>query len=360
MHSRTLAAVAFAAAVLMSSRAACGGGRRRGDAAPCLPDGRHVARQLRRAGARRRSRHLLDADGGGARTRRCTSSTCRPRASTGIGPMRYAATARASHYVETQAENDYAALSNDVAATLNEVALTAEPAQRLAIVERARQTLADWPQSHFNYRAAEVRQMLGMLDEAIADLQAARGAGALRAEPVRVRRSAGHRRAAAAAADAPGGDRADADGGARGRHERRADVAAGDGGRRDRSREGGAAGGLGGERRAPTPQAEIATELKLDRAYQALTARTMALADRRAKLADVRGLERLVSRHPAARCRARREAARRGRRADRRRWRRSSTRRGSCSSRAIAGRCARRSCGSTASRSARRWICSRS
>jgi hypothetical protein len=76
---------------------------------------------------------------------------------------RYATTARASHYIETQAENDYAALSNDVAATLNEVALTAEPSQRLAIVQRARQTLADWPQKHFNYRAAEVRQLLGML-----------------------------------------------------------------------------------------------------------------------------------------------------------------------------------------------------
>src|SRR3954462_5137545 len=90
---------------------------------------------------------------------------------------RYAATARASHYVETQAENDYAALSNDVASTLNEVALTAEPSQRLAIVQRARQTLADWPQSHFNYRAAEVRQLLSLLDEAIADLQASRTPG---------------------------------------------------------------------------------------------------------------------------------------------------------------------------------------
>ncbi len=90
---------------------------------------------------------------------------------------RYAATARASHYIETQAETDYAALSNDVASTLNEVALTAEPSQRLAIVQRARQTLADWPQSHFNYRAAEVRQLLGMLDEAIADLQASRTPG---------------------------------------------------------------------------------------------------------------------------------------------------------------------------------------
>src|SRR3954465_4716544 len=56
---------------------------------------------------------------------------------------RYAATARASHYVKTQAEDDYAALSNDVAATLNQVAHTADSAERLAIVEKARQTLAD-------------------------------------------------------------------------------------------------------------------------------------------------------------------------------------------------------------------------
>src|SRR5882672_7036598 len=90
---------------------------------------------------------------------------------------RYAATARASRYVATQAESDYASLSNDVASTLNEVALTAKPSQRLAIVQRARQTLADWPQSHFNYRAAEIRQLLGMLDEAIADLEASRTPG---------------------------------------------------------------------------------------------------------------------------------------------------------------------------------------
>ena len=36
----------------------------------------------------------------------------------------------------------------------------------------ARRTLADWPLSHFNYRAAEVRQMLGLLDEAIALVRA--------------------------------------------------------------------------------------------------------------------------------------------------------------------------------------------
>ena len=90
---------------------------------------------------------------------------------------RYASAARLSHYVRTKAEDDYAALSNQVATTLNQVAHTPDPAQRLAIVEEARRTLADWPENHYGYRKAEVRQMLGLLDEAIADLRAARGNG---------------------------------------------------------------------------------------------------------------------------------------------------------------------------------------
>jgi hypothetical protein len=88
---------------------------------------------------------------------------------------RYAANARATRYFQTQAENDYAALSNEIAAALNDVTLTTDPVRRLAIVEAARKVLADWPQNHYNYRLAEVRQMLGMLDEAIADLRAATG-----------------------------------------------------------------------------------------------------------------------------------------------------------------------------------------
>src|SRR5262249_2195306 len=88
---------------------------------------------------------------------------------------RYAASARATRYIQTQADIDYATLSNDVAATLNEVARTTDPGRRLEIVEEARKTLAAWPENHYNYRRAEVQQMLSMLDEAIADLRAAAG-----------------------------------------------------------------------------------------------------------------------------------------------------------------------------------------
>src|SRR5262249_23154762 len=90
---------------------------------------------------------------------------------------RYATNARATRYVQTQADTDYAQLSNEVAVTLNQVAHASTPAERLAIVEGARKTLADWPENHFNYRRAEVQQMLAMLAEAIADLQAAAGGG---------------------------------------------------------------------------------------------------------------------------------------------------------------------------------------
>ena len=87
----------------------------------------------------------------------------------------YAAAARADQYLKGQAETDYAALSGSLAQTLNDVAGAADAAQRLTIVEQARQALAAWPAAHYNYRAAEVQQMVGMLDEAIADLRAASG-----------------------------------------------------------------------------------------------------------------------------------------------------------------------------------------
>jgi hypothetical protein len=206
---------------------------------------------------------------------------------------RYAATARTTHYVETQAENDYAALSNDVALTLNDVARATDAGQRLAIVERARKTLADWPQNHFNYRQAEVRQMLSLLDEAIADLRAVRTPGrfdlTLSAfadppaivepllppptpmeaitqvlEAARVVDSADERTSLLATA-----------------------VATID------SEMAALPAAWAESTRAETLTAVLA-EVQVDRSYQSLTARTMASANRQARLANVRGLEQLL------------------------------------------------------------------
>jgi hypothetical protein len=89
--------------------------------------------------------------------------------------LNYGESLRAQRYLATRAESDYALLTNEIAQALNDVGSTADPKTRLAIVEKARKTLADWPASHYNYRRDEIQHMLGTLDEAIADLRAATG-----------------------------------------------------------------------------------------------------------------------------------------------------------------------------------------
>jgi hypothetical protein len=208
---------------------------------------------------------------------------------------RYSATARASHYLETQAETDYASLSNDVAATLNEVATTAVPSQRLAIVQRARQTLADWPQSHFNYRAAEVRQMLGLLDEAIADLEASRTPGRfalnlsaftdppaivepLLPPPATPKEAIEQVLTAARIVDVPA---------------ERTSLLATVVGAIDREKEALPANWAEATRAAAN--ADMVKEIGLDRSYRSLADRMMLLANRRAAQADVLGIERVVT-----------------------------------------------------------------
>ena len=88
---------------------------------------------------------------------------------------RYADAVRASHYAVHRGEADFARLSNEVARALNQVALIADPMQRLATAERARRALADWPGAHYGYRAQEVSEILGVLDEVISGLRASAG-----------------------------------------------------------------------------------------------------------------------------------------------------------------------------------------
>ena len=73
---------------------------------------------------------------------------------------------------------DFAVFSSEVAKTLNEVAKIADPRERLATAERARQKLADWPAAHYGYRIGEVREALGRARRG--DRAAARRASASR------------------------------------------------------------------------------------------------------------------------------------------------------------------------------------
>jgi hypothetical protein len=208
---------------------------------------------------------------------------------------RYALSARSAQYLKSQAEIDYAALSVDLAQTLNEVAATTDPGRRLGIVEKARRALAEWPQKHYNYRQAEVGQMVGMLDEAIADLRAASGIGRFdlsleaHTEPRRdlepllppptlqetIEQVLTASRMVTNAA------------------ERTSLLTT-------------ALGALNaGAASLPSAwlattrenvEARIRTELKADESYRTLTSSVITLADQRAKYGDVRGVERLIAR----------------------------------------------------------------
>ncbi len=208
---------------------------------------------------------------------------------------RYAASARATHYLSTQADNDYAALSNEAANTLNDVALTTDPAKRLAIVERARKALAEWPANHFNYRAAEVRQMLSMLDDAIADLRASNGGDRFALNfsafvelppilepllPPPTPQEAIEQTLLAARLSESAPDRTSLLTAALGSLDHDAASLPAD---------------WAAAARASTKSA-LDAEVATDRVYQNLTARTLALAQRRSKAADVRGLEQLLQR----------------------------------------------------------------
>jgi hypothetical protein len=88
---------------------------------------------------------------------------------------RYTNAVRGARYAATRGEADFAAMSALVARTLSDVAVTPGRGAQLALAERARRMLADWPRDHYGYRAEDVRQTLALLDEVIAGLRAATG-----------------------------------------------------------------------------------------------------------------------------------------------------------------------------------------
>jgi hypothetical protein len=210
--------------------------------------------------------------------------------------QQYAESMRARRYIEGRAEDDYTALSNDVAKTLNDVALTTDASQRLAIVEDARKALADWPAAHYNYRWEDVQQMLGMLDEVIAQLRVAAGGQrfdfALSAYsqappspsvtplPPPTPKEAIEETLLAARLVDTAAERTSLLSAAAIALERDADRLPADWAK---------------EMSAETKSA-LDAEIATDRAYHALSDRIMAAVDRRARAADVRGVQRLIDR----------------------------------------------------------------
>ena len=88
---------------------------------------------------------------------------------------RYANSVRAASYAASRGEADFARLSDEIAQALNLIASEANPIVRLATAERARRLLTDWPGAMHGYRAAEVREIVAVLDEVIAGLRSTTG-----------------------------------------------------------------------------------------------------------------------------------------------------------------------------------------
>ena len=87
----------------------------------------------------------------------------------------YAAAVRAKQYADTRGEQDFVALTGQVTAGLNAIALTNDARLRVAMAEEARRNLAAWPAAHHGYKAAEVAQLVGTLDDVVAEMRIASG-----------------------------------------------------------------------------------------------------------------------------------------------------------------------------------------
>jgi hypothetical protein len=89
---------------------------------------------------------------------------------------RYADSARYQHYADSQGEEDFAILNNEVARVLNDIALSTNRSRALEIALAARAQLAEWPKEHQGYRQDDVREIVSLIDESIANLRATGGA----------------------------------------------------------------------------------------------------------------------------------------------------------------------------------------
>jgi hypothetical protein len=88
----------------------------------------------------------------------------------------YAESARAARYATTRGPDDYALLASAVARALSDIAVTRDPGTKIAMAGEARQNVTHWVAEHYGYRASDVAQLAAMFDDVIAEARAASGA----------------------------------------------------------------------------------------------------------------------------------------------------------------------------------------
>lgn len=209
---------------------------------------------------------------------------------------RYADSARATRYRALRAEQDYALLTDEVAQALDEVSKVQDPAARLKIVERARKTLADWPPAHYDYKQQEISQMLGTLDEAIADLRASIGLSRFNLSFVAATESVLRPREPLLPPPTPREAIEQTLLAARHTTSSVERVSLLTTALAGLNREVSGIDATWATSTRVSTQAMMESELAVDRAYQGLTRRYLTQAEQRARLADVRGVRTLLDR----------------------------------------------------------------
>jgi hypothetical protein len=188
------------------------------------------------------------------------------------------------------------------------VALTNEPARRVALADRARQQLAEWPASHHGYRAHDVAQLSALLDDVVSELRVAAGQSRFDLKlvaptvvpappidllpPPTLRESIELAFTAARVAAEPAERMALLESISRTLAPQPVDGDAAAGSSDGRPEPVGSSGWPADFRARAT--AELTAERRVDRAYADLTARILTRARDRARRADVRGIDSLV------------------------------------------------------------------
>lgn len=78
----------------------------------------------------------------------------------------------AAAYAARRGEADYAEMTREVTAHLNAIVQVEDRAAQLRHAEAARRLLAEWPATHHFYRAREVQQFVSLLDDIVGELRA--------------------------------------------------------------------------------------------------------------------------------------------------------------------------------------------
>ena len=87
----------------------------------------------------------------------------------------YAEAARAVRYASTRGPDEFALLGQAVARALSDIAVTSDRERKLAMAIEARQNVTRWTAEHYAYRASEVAQLATMFDDVITETRAASG-----------------------------------------------------------------------------------------------------------------------------------------------------------------------------------------